>query len=93
MERTEESWHAYENVFQGLDAQLGKTFTELEENLVKYNQLTQSGLSDNLIAFDKNIGTAIGQVNALVQELQEAIEDLTDQKSINQKNRTFNRGR
>ena len=93
LERTEESWHAYENVFQGLDAQLGKTFTELEENLVKYNQLTQSGLSDNLIAFDKNIGTAIGQVNALVQELQEAIEDLTDQKSINQKNRTFNRGR
>ena len=93
LERTEESWHAYEKVFQGLDAQLGKTFTELEENLVKYNQLTQSGLSDNLIAFDKNIGTAIGQVNALVQELQEAIEDLTDQKSINQKNRTFNRGR
>ncbi|MDY5103755.1 MAG: anti-phage ZorAB system protein ZorA [Megasphaera elsdenii] len=93
LERTEKSWHAYENVFQGLDAQLGKTFTELEENLVKYNQLTQSGLSDNLIAFDKNIGTAIGQVNALVQELQEAIEDLTDQKSINQKNRTFNRGR
>lgn len=93
LERTEKSWHAYENVFQGLDAQLGKTFTELEENLVKYNQLTQNGLSDNLIAFDKNIGTAIGQVNTLVQELQETIEDLTDQKASNQQNRNFNRGR
>lgn len=78
LEETKKSWHAYENVFHGLDNQMGTTLKELEDNLVKYNQLTQGGLSDNLNAFDRSIRMAIGQINSLVQELQEMIEDLQD---------------
>lgn len=89
LEKTEESWHAYEKVFQGLDEQLGKTFTELEENLVKYNQLTQRGLSDDLAEFDKSISMAIGKLYALVEELQEAVEDLNKKMLSNNRKESF----
>ena len=78
LEETKKSWHAYENVFHGLYNQMCTTLKELEDNLVKYNQLTQGGLSDNLNAFDRSIRMDIGQINSLVQELQEMIEDLQD---------------
>lgn len=93
LETTEKSWRIYEEVFKGLDNQISLTLKELEENLVKYNQLTQDGLANNLEEFDIKIRGVLGQINTLIEELNETAEDLKEVQINNLKNKTSYRGR
>ena len=75
-EHIEQAWENYESNFNRVGGELEKTTDIITERIQKYNEMMNGGMTKALLDFDKSVSGAIGSLQALVEDLQDAVDDL-----------------
>ena len=71
-----EAWLNYESNFDRVGGELEKSTNIITDRLQKYNEMMNSGMSGILKDFDKSVSNAVGLLQSLVEDLQDAVDDL-----------------
>ncbi len=80
---TDDSVRKYRENFDGLANDINDVFSKLHDGLLDYSATTRQGIKEQLLAFDENIGRAMGSIasgidgfNEVVEHLESLAEDL-----------------
>lgn len=76
-QRSAEAWKRYEDNFSSISGELERTTDLITERLGKYNDMMRDGMRSHLSDFDNSIASATGALSSLVEDLNDAVEELT----------------
>ena len=68
------SWSEYEKRFEGVDVSLGNAFSEIDEGLQRYSQMTKNYLMD----LDEHTSSITRHIAGASAEIHNAVEELSD---------------
>lgn len=72
----EQAWKNYEGNFNRVGGELEKATNIITERLQKYNEMMNGGMQKALTDFDKSVSGAVGSLQALLEDLQDSIDEL-----------------
>ena len=76
----EQAWQNYEGNFNRVGGELEKATDIVTDRLQKYNEMMNNSMMKNLNDFDKSVSGAIGLLQSMVEDLQDAADDLQKQR-------------
>ncbi len=78
----EQAWANYESNFNRVGGELEKSTDLITDRLQKYNEMMNGGMTKALTDFDKSVSGAVGSLQALVEDLQDTIDDLKKERRL-----------
>lgn len=68
-----EAWGVYHNGLMNMEKELSNVLSNITENLTQYNELTNSGMKEQLVTFDNAFAKAAEQIRLFDDVLNEGI--------------------
>lgn len=78
------AWLNYESNFDRVGGELEKATDIITERLQKYNEMMNGSMRDALTDFDKSMSNAIGLLQSIAEDLQDAADDLKKERRAQQ---------
>lgn len=75
-----EAWSEYNLGFRGIGDELNTVLNSISDKLANYNQIMNDGMKKHLSEFDGEVAQATGQLKSVIEELNDMIEDLIQQR-------------
>lgn len=78
---TKESWKSYSSNFDGLRDDLDSVFRSLNAGLSDYSTIVNESVNKYLTGLDDNLAKSVNLLGGAVENLQEAVDDLSESRS------------